>query len=365
MSELNDPDATLEETYEALYRQGATDGLPVIPPTDTRVEEMLRGTDRNPEAVIGELGNAEEPITVRQLASNAVMAGCLPTHMPVLLAGAEALADPESGSLAFSVSTTGWAYFWTINGPIRHDIDIQCGGGAWGPGFRANRTIGRALGLAYKNTTRLHPGEKDMAVFGNPFKFSLVAGEYEEKSPWDPFHATRGFDAEESAITLAGPSCYITWTPYRNNPEYILEGMVYHMDPYMTGSEGSGKTIWQVVCPYSAEQLGEAGLTREDVKEYICENSYVPARKYSRGKYQDRDLERDDPGEIPSLQLPQVSDPDAIKLLVLGGPGTVNATIGPSIGSPVTKGIETPSNWEALIEEYRIEHDWGPSAEYY
>ncbi len=364
MSELFDSDASLEETYDALYRQGATDGLPVIPPTDTRVEEMLTGTDRDSDEIIGELGNADEPITVRQLASNAVMAGCLPTHMPVLLAGAEALADPESGAMSFSVSTTGWAYFWMLNGPIRHAIDVQCGGGAWGPGYRPNRTIGRALGLAYKNTTQLHPGVKDMAVFGNPFKFSLVGGELEEESPWEPFHATRGFDAEESTITLAGPSCYITWTPYRNDPEFILEGMVYHMDPYMTGSEQGGKTIWQVVCPYSAEQLGEAGLSRQDVKEYICNNSYVPVRKYGRGKYQDRELERDDPSDIPSLQLPQISDPDRIKLLVMGGPGTVNATIGPSIGSPVTKPIETPSNWDELVERYRIEHDWEETAYY-
>lgn len=365
MTEIDDSEQSLEETYESLYRRGATDGLPVIPPTDERIEEMLRGTDRSPDDVIGRLGNRDDPLTIGKLASNAVMAGCLPTHMPVLVAGAEALADPKSSSMTFSVSTTGWAYFWTVNGPIRDDLSIQSGSGAWGPGFRPNRTIGRALGLAYKNTTRLHPGEKDMATLGNPFKFSLLAGENEERNPWDPYHVSKGFDTDESAITLAGPSCYITWTPYRNSPEYILEGMVYHMDPYMTGSEDGGKTIWFVICPYSAEQLDNANLSKQDIKEYICENSHVPIRKYGRGKYQDREVERDDPGDIPSLQLPQISDPDSLNIVVIGGAGTVNATIGPSIGGPVTKKIETPDGWDELTEEYRIEHDWVKSTDFY
>lgn len=365
MSEQSDADPTFDEVNESLYRKGATDGLPVVPPTDDRVEEMLRGTDRPDDEVLGHLGNRDDPISVRKVAVNGVMAGCLPTHLPVLIAGTQALADPASNSIAFSVSTTGWAYHWTVNGPVRNDVDIQCQSGAYGPGFRANRTMGRALGLIYKNTTRIQPGEKDMATIGNPFKFSLFAGENEEQSPWEPYHVSHGFGAEESTITLAGPSIYLTWTPYRNTAEYILEGMVDHMSPYMAAGPG-GKTVWHVLCPYSAEQLAEAGLSKDDIKEYICNNSAVPPRLYSRGKYQDREIERADPRDgTPSRQLSKISDPDGLRLLTLGGPGTVNAIIGPSIGGPVTKPIEFPENWDALVDEYAEDIDWYQAQSFY
>lgn len=363
MSEGTEADQSLEAVNESLYKKGATDGLPVIPPTDARVEELLRGTDRDPDDVIGVLGNRDDPVSVRKVAVNGVMAGCLPTHLPVLIAGTEALVDPDSNSIAFSVSTTGWAYLWTVNGPVRHDVDIQCASGAYGPGFRANRTIGRALGLIYKNTTRIQPGEKDMATLGNPFKFSLLAGEHEESSPWEPYHVTHGYDAEDSTITLAGPSIYVTWTPYRNTAKYVLEGMVDHMTPYMTAN--GRKTVWQILCPYSAEQLDEAGLSKRDIKQYLSENSHVSARQYSRGKYQDREVEHDDDSSIPSRQLSKVSDPDSVKMLTIGGPGTVNAIIGPSIGGPVTKSISFPNNWDDLLEEYTTETEWYQSPQFY
>ena len=363
MTDNDNDEDTLREINDSLYRKGATDGMPVIPPTDARVEEMLAGTDLPPEHVIGHLGNGDAPLTVQKLATNAVMAGCVPPHLPVLIAGAKALADPDSNSISFSVSTTGWAYLWTINGPVRNDLDIRCRGGAYGPGFRANQVIGRALGLAYKNTTHLHPGEKDMATLGNPFKYSLVAGENQEQSPWEPYHVTHGFEERKSTITLAGPSSFVTWTPYRNDPEHILEGMIYHMDPYVTGRDY--KTVWHMICPYSAEQLGNAGLSKHDVKKYVSENSWMPATKYARGKYQDRELERSNQGEIPNLQHRQIADLESLKLVTLGGPGTVNAVIGPSIGGPVTKEIEFPENWEQLVEEYHVEREWGRTSEVY
>ena len=365
MSDEQSADRQFDQVNESLYRKGATDGLPVVPPTDDRVQEMLRGTDRPDDEVLGHLGNRDDPVSVRKVAVNGVMAGCLPTHLPILIAGTEALAAPESNSIAFSVSTTGWAYYWTVNGPVRNEVDIQCESGAYGPGFRANRTMGRALGLIYKNTTRIQPGEKDMATIGNPFKFSLFAGENEEENPWEPYHVSHGYDAEDSTITLAGPSIYLTWTPYRNTAEYILEGMVDHLSPYMAAGAG-GKTVWQILCPYSAEQLDQAGFSKQDVKQYVCDNSYVPARLYSRGKYQDREIARADPLEnAPSRQLQQISNPDALKLLTIGGPGTVNAIIGPSIGGPVTKTISFPEDWEALVEEYREDTDWYQAQSFY
>jgi len=374
MTQSLDDGATLEEINNRLYKNGATDGLPVIPPTEERVEEMLRGTNLPRDEVLGHLGNRDDPITVETLATNAVMAGCKPVHLPVLIAGVEALADPFSNSIQASVSTGSWAYFWLLNGPIREDLNVQCGTGAFGPGFRANRAMGRALGLAYKNTTRIHPGVKDMATVGSPFKYSLFAGENEERSPWEPYHVTEGYDAGESTITLSAPQSYVCWSPYRNDAHHVLEGMVYHMNPYQIGGplrsdsdqeQERVHTVFTALNPYNAEELDAVGMTKQEVKEYVCENSHVPRHKYSRGGVSKPMFNSQDRGKAPKVQLPQISDPEYIKVLSIGGGGRFNATIGKSIGGPVTKKIRLPDEWDRLIEEYDAEPSWVDEADFY
>ena len=374
MSGTSQSDASLEEINNSLYRNGASDGLPVIPPTEERVEEMLRGTNLPRDEVIGTLGNRDDPITVERLATNAVMAGCKPIHLPVLVAGAKALADPFSNSIQMSVSTGSWSYFWLLNGPIRKDLDVQCDTGAFGPGHIANRTIGRALGLAYKNTTRIHPGVKDMATVGSPFKYSLIAGENEELNPWDPYHVTHGFEKDESTITLGGPQSFVCWSPYRNDAQHVLEGMVYHMNPYVIGgplTSNAGQeqervhTVFTALNPYNAEELDAAGMTKQEVKEYICENSHVPRYKYSRGGVTEPMFNTVDSGKAPRVQLPQVSDPEYIKILTIGGGGRFNATIGKSIGGPVTKKIQVPDEWDQLLAEYSLNPTWVRDDDYY
>ncbi|MFC6723713.1 hypothetical protein ACFQE1_04805 [Halobium palmae] len=297
------------------------------------------------------------------------MAGCTPIHLPVLIAGARALADPKSNSIQFSVSTGSWAYQWLINGPIRDDIDIQYGTGAFGPGFRANRTIGRALGLAYKNVTRLHPGVKDMAVVGNPFKYSLIAGENEDLNPWEPYHVTHGYEEDQSTITLGGPNSFIGWTPYQNDAQHVLEGMVYHMSPNMFGKghevDGLHRgTVFHILNPYNAEELSEAGLSKQEVKELVCESSSVPRYKYTRGALHNDALETY-PGNSLAPRLKQIADPEHVKVVVAGGGGRVNAVIGRSIGGPVTKKINLPDNWNELLDTYRTDTEWLNDAQYY
>lgn len=367
MTQISQTGNSLVDINDSLYEQGMTDGLPIIPPTEERVDEMLQGTDRPRDDVIGTLGNRDDPITVELLATNAVMAGCMPTHLPVLIAGIEALADPWSNSIQFSVSTGSWAYLWLINGPVRHDLDIQCDTGAFGPGFRANRAIGRALGLAYKNTTRIYPGVKDMATVGSPFKYSLIAGENEELNPWEPLHVTEGFDEDDSTITLGGPNSFIVWSPYDNDAHHVLEGMVYHTDLEMFGRSYADHqgTIVYALNPYNAEELSEAGLSKQEVKEYICDNSHTSIHKFARGALRDAAFESHADEKVKPLQVPQISDPEYIRVVTIGGGGRFNATIGRSIGGPVTKPIEFPDGWEDLLERYRVEPNWVKDADYY
>ena len=348
----------------SLYSEGVTDGLPVVPPTDERVEEMLRGTDHARDHVLGRLGNNENPITVEKLASNAVMAGCLPTYMPILEAGARALADPNSNSIQFSVSTGSWAYQWIVNGPVREMLDVESGSGAFGPSFHANQTIARALGISYRNTAKIYPGEKDMGVMGNPAKFSMLAGENEEASPFEPYHVTHGFDADDSTISLAGPNGMVQWFPAENTAEHVLRGMIRNTPQSMRANSGEdlNATITHAVNPYNAEELEKADLSKDEIKEYLVENSYRTIEKMRQGLVSET---LDEEGPVPPRQVRQYADTDAVKIVTVGGPGRVNAILGTSIGGPVTKKIEFPDNWDSLVEEYSVDRNWVPTDGFY
>ncbi|GAB7020703.1 hypothetical protein [Halostagnicola bangensis] len=359
MSNQTQKEQSLEEINRSLYKEGLTDGLPIIPPTDERVEEMLRGTDNPRDHVLGEIGNNENPLTVEQLASNAVMAGCLPTYMPVLEAGVRALADPDSNSIQFSVSTGSWAYQWIVNGPVQDALDIESGSGAFGPSFHANQTIARALGIAYRNTAKIYPGEKDMGVMGNPAKFSFLAGENEDTSPWEPYHVTNGFDEEDSTISLSGPNSWVQWFPHENSAQDVLRGMIDNTPESMRArsDEDLNATITHFVNPYNAEELEKEDLSKEEIKEYIVENSYRKTDGTSNSML--------DTDKVVPRQVRQYADTDSINIVATGGAGRVNAIAGTSIGGPVTKKIEFPDEWDSLVEEYSVEREWVPTEGFY
>jgi len=364
MSEQSETEQSLDEINKSLYSEGMTDGLPVIPPTDERVEEMLRGIDRPRDDVVARLGNNENALTVETLAANAVMAGCLPTYMPVLEAGVRALADPDSNSIQFSVSTGSWAYQWIVNGPVREKLDIESSSGAFGPSFHANQTIARALGMAYRNTAKIYPGEKDMGVMGNPAKFYMLAGENEEASPWEPYHVTHGYDADDSTISLAGPNSWVQWLPSENEGEHVLRGMIRNTPESMRASSGEdlNATITHVINPYNADELAKADLSKDQIKSYLVENSDMrtegrPVLLEDEQLFEDTD--------IHLKQVSQYQDNNSVKIATIGGSGAFNAIIGMSIGGPVTKQIQFPDNWASLVEEYEFDRNWYPEEGFY
>jgi peroxiredoxin len=194
------PDA--EDPFEWIAAQGLDDGLPVVPPTEARVLRMLAGTRRAASDVVANVPPNLAPATVEKIAINAVMAGCKPEHLAVVIAALEA-ACSDAFNLHGVLATT---YFATpvlvVNGPIRREIGLNCGGNVFGQGFRANATIGRALQLVVRNVGGGRPGEVDMATLGQPGKFTCCIGENEEESPWEPLHVERGFRREQSTVTV-------------------------------------------------------------------------------------------------------------------------------------------------------------------
>ena len=194
MTERNaspDPEAA-QAAIEYCYAQGWSDGLPLVPASQPLVEEFLATTSRAPDEVIGELEQVGRDCTVYLAAVNAAMAGCLPEYFPVVLAAFDALMRERAARGGGWQSTSGPAPMIVVNGPVRHELGFNTSGGAFGPGFRPNATIPRAIGLIVRNAFGIRPHVLEQATQGLPGRWSICLAENEEESPWPPFAADGG-----------------------------------------------------------------------------------------------------------------------------------------------------------------------------
>ena len=190
------------EAMEQMYRLGWTDGLPVVPPTTQRVEQFIEYGGRRANEIVGELPERRREISVEKIAANAVMAGCLPEYMPVVLAAAEAMLDPKFNLVGPSSSLGGSGIMVIVNGPIARELDINARNNLFGPGNRANATIGRAVRLILMNACAAIPGLFDRSILGHPGKYSYCIAEAENETHWNPLHVERGFERAQSAVTV-------------------------------------------------------------------------------------------------------------------------------------------------------------------
>lgn len=191
-----------DDEIEAAYDRGWSDGLPVVPPTDVRILRMLDGTSRKPDDVIGDVPPNLSPISVEKVAVNAVMAGCRPEYMPVILAALEAALDPLFTMHGLLCTTCFSGPIIVVNGPISREIGMNSGINCLGQGNRANATIGRALQLIIRNVGGGRPGELDRAVLGGPGKYTFCFAEDESDPTWEPLAVARGVPAGRNAVTL-------------------------------------------------------------------------------------------------------------------------------------------------------------------
>src|SRR5690348_10461674 len=188
------------DPIEALFDRGVTDGLPGVPPTAERVAAAVAASGRAPEELVAEMPPRFGRATVQKVAVNAVMAGCRPEYLPVVVAAVEAMCDERFCLLGVSGTTDAVAPLVIVNGPIRAKLDINSGAGVFGPGWRANATIGRAVRLCWVNIGGAAPGVISMSTFGGPARYTYCIGENEEASPWEPLHVEHGFAASDSTV---------------------------------------------------------------------------------------------------------------------------------------------------------------------
>jgi hypothetical protein len=340
---------TLEEVNKFFYQRGWTDGLPIIPPTEEAVAEMLTGTDLAADTLIEKIEPRLGKATVEIIAINAVMAGCLPTYMPLLIAGIHAFAA-NPGPAMMSVSTGSWAPFWLVNGPIAGDINLNGSYGAANPGDIANATVGRALSMLVRNVCGIRKKVEDMSVLGNPGRYTFVVAENEANSPWEPFHISRGFKKGDSTVTLTFPQSFQQMLPFRTDAKGILATVVGSIVPARFG------LFTLCLTPNNAGSLAKEGWTRQAVKDYVIKNTKVHEDYYTRlGLEVPKASEQNTflaAGSGSEIFTPTPSNPDPVQVFVYGGFGSWMGFLqgGPS---PITVKVDRPKNWAQLVKKYK------------
>jgi len=315
---------TLPEDPDALFRfvesQGWGDGLPVLPPTEERVQAMLDATPRGPLETVAQIEPRRGEATIEKIAINAVLAGCAPEVFPAVVAAVEAVAQPEFNLYALNTTTCCATPAVMFNGPARRELGIECGYSCLGHNGRANATIGRALRLVMRNVGGAIPGEVSKSCFGQPGRISLCFGEWEERSPWEPFHVRRGFQADESVVTV---TC-ATGTQdiadiYAETGAELVEVLAHGIDWI-----GNNKVLVPqdrgdmllLLCPDFAHKIARDGLDVADVQQMLFDETRTPLERWPK-TYHSKLEER---GYVESDgTVPLAARPDQFLIAVAGG----------------------------------------------
>jgi len=316
--------APADDPFEFMFDQGFSDGLPLVPPSPERVMRMLSGTSRDPQEVLGTMPPNMGDVTVEKLAINAVMAGCKPEYMPVIIAATEAILTEEYNIHGVMATTMGASPVMVINGPVRERIGMNMKLGALGQGNRANSTIGRAVRLAIRNLGGARPGGTERSTLGNPMKFTMCFAEHEERNPWEPLHVERGFDATDSVVTI------FTMT---SGPTLIVD-QDSRQASQLAGSFGLGlesafhpkahfaTEVLLVVCPEHVDTLMRDNYTKADIRNRIQEVTARPLAELVENEISAVGFKKaafDAMGdEARDRRLPKFKSPEDIHLVVAG-----------------------------------------------
>ncbi|MBI2907324.1 MAG: hypothetical protein HYX92_06700 [Chloroflexi bacterium] len=316
--------ATAAETSILFYERGWTDGLPIVPPTRTAVEKMLEYSDRDADEVVGVLAPRQGHATVIKIAVNAVMAGCLPQYLPVVVAAVEALADPAFGLGPLQATTSPVAPLAVINGPIVKELGFNFGYNAFGPGTLANATVGRAIRLIMLNIGGGEPGTIDKAVQGGPAKYSWCVAENEQESPWPPLSVERGFGRYVSTVTLFAGSSYQNFLG-RGDARELLLMAAETMAVSGSNCQHIGAEALLALNPGHADCFARAGYGKDDIKRFIFENARTPFSKRTRDWQEGWKNKHNRPNLILEGEDPMVPVTDRwedIQVLVVGAWGS-------------------------------------------
>ena len=314
---------------EHFHASGWSDGLPVVPPTPDAVRACLDGALLDPDELIGVEPVRHRAVTAEKVAVNAVMAGCLPIHFPVVVTAVTAMLSETFLLHGATASTGGCAVLVVVNGPVRHQIGMSGSFNAVGPSDRAGTCIGRAVRMVLGNLLEIRPGEIDRATLGHPGKISFCIAEDEENTPWLSLAAERLGDPNASAVTVMaamGPRQIMNeWT---TEPSEILDTFAAEMTANMRNYSIWGGNYAIVVPPQLREHFDAAGWSKADVREYVYERARIRRSEWADvGKAKAV-------GDKGDREYAALTEPDDLLVIAAGGPaGGFGAVIPPWLGA--------------------------------
>ena len=322
-----------------------TDGLPVVPPSRALVQGMLAAAALEADQVVAEMPSRKVAVTAEKVAANAVMAGCRPEYMPVVVAAVKALAAPEFGLHHAASALAGPTIAIVVNGPIAARLGINATNNVFGPGVRANATIGRALRLVLLNCLKYRPGVSDRATMGTPGKFTCCIAENEENHPWEPWHIERGFKRNDSTVTLVAASTMIQVWNYGSHEQFLVA--IADALSFLGSIAILGQTPGAVVLSGEhAELLRASGWSKQKIREFIVANTGRSIAALKRAGRLDGDIT---PADETTLHY-AMDTPNDLMLICAGSAIGALSMVMPGFGSSKTAG-RSPT---ILIEEPHI-----------
>lgn len=309
---------------EYCYAQGWTDGLPVVPPTERAVAAAIAATGRPAGEIAARIPPREGVATIEKIAINAVLAGCRPEYLPVVVAAIEAMADPIFNLNGVQACTDAAAPLLIVNGPVVDEIGLNAAGNALGQGWRANATIGRAIRLILMNLGGGYPQETDLSTLGQPAKYSYCFAENVAASPWEPLHIERGYAPDQSAVTVFPADAPTAIGDFVSaTPENFLRTAADTLCVLGNITLFYGGETILVIGPEHAAIFAEAGWSKADVRHHLQAIARKPLATIRRTghertvppHYYPPDLDWDD----PDATLPLIRAPGDLTIVVAGG----------------------------------------------
>ena len=341
-SSIDIADNSPESVFQFMIDQGWSDGLPAIPPTADRVQAMLDYAQQDASELVGYINPDAGSATVEKIAVNAVMAGCLPEYMPVLIAAVQAITEPSFNIHGLQTTTNPVSPLLIVNGPVRETIGLNSGRGTLGPGFRANATIGRAVRLLLLNVGGARPWTTDMSLHGSPAKYISCMGENEEDSIWDPLHVERGFSPDQSTVTVVGAQGFSNCLTFYKEPESFLTMIASAMADISDNNYllAAGNPL-VILTPGHAQIFSEWGYTKQAVKEALFERCKVPIERFPK---ETSVITYEDGFAMDGDRVCPCRSADDIMVVVSGGPEPYHVLYCGNFGdtTAVTKAVQLP-----------------------
>ena len=316
------------DEFEFFLEKEWSDGFPVVTPTEARVARMLSGTRRDPDELVGNIPPAMAPATVRTVAIHALMAGCRPEYLPVVLGGIELMLREEFNLNGVQGTMHGVAPLMVVNGPYAQKIGLHGGNGCFGPGFRANASIGRAIRLMLLNLGGGIAGIGSATVFASPLRYTACLTENTERSPWETLAVSRGYSPDDNVITCAMvESPRLCYDDVSEEPERLLTGIADSMTALSSWNMHVRSDMVVAMSPEQATICASAGLSRADVHGKLCAMAGRTVRDLKRGGNwrRERALKINVDPDNDDQFVPTIKDPRDLHLIVAGGWGPLTA----------------------------------------